>query len=194
MTSRSLITYVAWLAVPAGASMAVAQATSLPSAGDVDESLFRDGLRQRGLTEWLDQYFADTPPVDEADARLRQREQLLEEATAADLTVNQRRTLVNRAGAILSSLITEHPEHPARLRWQLELPRSARTPRSPGVQRPAAVRSPRARPTGRRRTERPRGRDARDASARDRPGLAGARNPRRGGDRAGDFVWLAARS
>ncbi len=106
-----------------GTTTAVAQVSTLPSAGHLDESLFREGLRQRGLTDWLEQYLADTPPLEDVDARLRQREKLLDEAAKPALTDDQRRTLVTEASAILSSLISEHPGHSARLRWRFELAR-----------------------------------------------------------------------
>jgi hypothetical protein len=89
--------------------------------GTVDEGTFREGLRKRGLDAWLDAYLAETPPVDEADSRLREREQLLEQAGRADLPSDERRELLRRARGILEELIKTHPKHAGRPRWLLEL-------------------------------------------------------------------------
>lgn len=115
----------------------VSLAASLPAAGwlpvsaappagaerELDEAAFREGLRQRGLTDWLDQHLADVPPISPADAQLRERERLLDAAAAPGLTRQVRREKVDAAGAILSRLITEYPQHPARLTWLIELAR-----------------------------------------------------------------------
>lgn len=90
------------------------------SAAPPDDSQFRDGLRERGLTEWLAQYFADTPAVDPVDARLRERERLLQEAADAGLAP-ERPQLVQQAGGILVELLRKYPDHPGRLRWRMEL-------------------------------------------------------------------------
>jgi len=92
----------------------------IPPAGYVDEALFREQLRQRGLTDWLQQYYADTPVPDEIDARFRRRESLLARAAEPGALTHDRRAKVAEASAILTSLIAEHPEHPSRLRWLFE--------------------------------------------------------------------------
>ena len=77
----------------------VVAAESLPAAGALDESAFRDGLRQRGLTDWLEQYLSDTPPVDEIDAQLRRRESLLDQAARTGLSEPERRATATEAAA-----------------------------------------------------------------------------------------------
>ena len=77
----------------------------------MDDSLFRDGLRERGLADWLNQYLAESPPTDAADARLREREKLLQEAAAAPDGAQQRR-LIEQASSILTDLLDKHPNHP----------------------------------------------------------------------------------
>lgn len=90
---------------------------------DMNEAAFRAGLRQRGLEALLEQYLADTPPAGPVDEQLRRRERLLAEAQSPNVTRTRRRELVRAAGNILSTLIENHPEHPARLSWRLELAR-----------------------------------------------------------------------
>ncbi len=104
----------------AAAMLGVASAHSF--AAPLDDSLFRDGLRERGLAEWLDQHLADEPPADATDAILRKREKLLEEAAVAT-SVEDRRRATEQASLILRDLLANHPDHPSRLRWQLDLAR-----------------------------------------------------------------------
>jgi len=90
---------------------------------DVDEAAFREGLRQRGLDDWLDQHLADLPPVSPVDEQLRLRDKLLAEAGARDTSRRLRQQKVVEAGKILSQLLANHPDHPGRLAWRLELAR-----------------------------------------------------------------------
>lgn len=101
------------------------RAQAEPSQPDAatDEIRFREGLRQRGLDEWLEQYLTETPPVDAVDAALRDRERLLQEASAPGRPHQERRGKIQEAGEILSQLVANHPAHPARPGWQLELAR-----------------------------------------------------------------------
>jgi tetratricopeptide (TPR) repeat protein len=101
-------------------------------AASLDDSLFREGLRERGLAEWLDQYLADTPPADATDAMLRERETLLEQAATAK-SVDDQRSAAEQASRILRDLLAKHPEHPSRLRWQFELARDLLERTEPGV-------------------------------------------------------------
>lgn len=90
---------------------------------EAEESAFREGLRQRGLDEWLDEYLAATPPVSVVDGQLRRREALLAQATAQGTTRRQRQQLVVEASHALSQLIEKYPDHPARAAWRMELVR-----------------------------------------------------------------------
>ena len=92
-------------------------------AADLDEAAFRQGLRERGLTEWLDQYLKDTPPADAVDARLRQYEVLLAEADQATVSPAQRETMLTQADEILAKLIDDYPSHQKRMRWSMGLAR-----------------------------------------------------------------------
>ena len=107
-----------WIALMILSSGARAQPAVLPNPGELDESVFREGLRQRGLSTWLEQYEADTPAIDEIDAELRRREKLLTEADT--LLPAERARRIERADRILIALLAEHPEHRYRMRWQLE--------------------------------------------------------------------------
>ncbi len=110
-----------------------AQTASMPAAEVFDESAFREGLRQRGLTHWLEQYLSDTPPVDDVDRELRRREKLLLDLQRPELSAQQRQQIVEEAGGILKQLLKAHTDHPSRLQWRLELARDAMERVDPGV-------------------------------------------------------------
>lgn len=112
------------------ATLGVASLHSL--AAPLDDSLFRDGLRERGLADWVDQYLADTPPIDAIDTRLREREKLLEQAATAK-SADDQRAAVEQASRILRDLLANHPDHPSGLRWQLELARDLLERLDPGA-------------------------------------------------------------
>ena len=117
----SLPVMVAYVLIAAPATQA--QVTTMPAVDELDESAFRMGLRERGLTDWLEQYLADVPPINEVDAQLRKREQQLAVAADTKLPNAQRRSAVAEASEILTKLIAEHRHHPARMGWQMELAR-----------------------------------------------------------------------
>lgn len=104
------------------ATAALAPAGNSSTGPALDESLFREGLRERGLTDWLQQYLADTPTADVVDARLREREKLLEQAASAP-PGPQRQRLIEQAHRLLADLPDAYPDHPGRLRWRFELAR-----------------------------------------------------------------------
>lgn len=108
-------------------------AESRASTTDLDEFAFREGLRRRGLTEWLSQYDADHPAADPVAQQLRRRDDLLAEADRADLLPYERRGRVAEANAILRALVAEHTNHASRLKWQLELVRDELDRRDPGA-------------------------------------------------------------
>lgn len=109
------------LVVPACAAAASVPA-SMPAFGPPDDAVFREGLRQRGLTSWLGQYLAETP-ADAVDSRLREREALLEAATTRPAADPVRADLLRRAHDILENLLQNEPRHPGRLHWLLEAAR-----------------------------------------------------------------------
>ena len=104
---------------------ATAPAVALPAPGFVDEALFRESLRRRGLGDWLGQYAADSQPADEIDSQFRRREVLLARLNDARLPFYERQQIVSQAGSILTGLINAHPEHPSSLWWRFELARDA---------------------------------------------------------------------
>ncbi|MEP0842746.1 MAG: hypothetical protein HRF43_08545, partial [Phycisphaerae bacterium] len=110
----------AWVGLTSGAARGAAPSTR-PAARELDESAFREGLRLRGLDDWLEQYLADSPPVSDVDERLRQRERLLAEAAFAARRECRRK--VEQASAILTDLVQRFPQHPFRGPWRLELAR-----------------------------------------------------------------------
>lgn len=85
------------------------------------ESTFREGLRRRGLDDWLQQYLAETEPVDEIDAALREREKLLARARQEDINYINKQECLRQASRVLETLLEKYPEHPARLRWRYDL-------------------------------------------------------------------------
>lgn len=93
----------------------------------VDDVVFYEALRARGLHAWLEQEWANRPPADEVEDRLRQRDQLLAEAGVQGYAPEPRSLprpdLMQAASDILVQLISDHPASPARLRWQYELAR-----------------------------------------------------------------------
>jgi hypothetical protein len=88
----------------------------------VDEAALCDGLRERGLNAWLEQYLADTPPIDEADRLLRKREALLA-GGGVSLSRSDRRKNARRASDLLIAAIAKTPGDPRWLRGRIELAR-----------------------------------------------------------------------
>ncbi|NLX20422.1 MAG: hypothetical protein GXY55_01965 [Phycisphaerae bacterium] len=96
-----------------------------PLSPALDEAAFRQGLRQRGLLDWLEQHEADHPPADEADAQIRRRERLLARWSNPDTPPQEQRASLTEATAILKALIERHPDHPGHARWLMEAARDA---------------------------------------------------------------------
>lgn len=101
-------------------SAAPSSAPALPP--EVDEAVFRDGLRQRGLQSWLDQYLEQTPAIDDADRLLREREALLAEAIVATSS-EVRQARQRDATARLREAIARLDDDPRGLRCRFELAR-----------------------------------------------------------------------
>lgn len=129
--SQFACTMVAIITV-AGAPPSIAQTTQ-PAIAHIDEAAFRAGLRERGLTEWLDQYAADEPAMDGVDARLREREALLEKAVKVAGRGGDASEAVEEAHGILIHLLDGHRDHPGRLRWHLESARDCLERLDPAV-------------------------------------------------------------
>jgi len=168
---------VAGLLACAGGVAAEKRAATLPAAGWLDESAFREGLRRRGLGEWLAQYEVDHPPADAVDARLRRREALLAELDESNVPPYERRPKIEQAHAILTSLIESQPDHPARLSWMLASAAPG-TDRAGGVLPRFDVRAARSGPADGGRSQQPGDRDIKRASR-----VSGTHVGRRGGAR-----------
>jgi len=89
------------------------------SPGAVDELVFREGLRRRGLVDWLAQHDADHRPDDPVEARFRRRDALLAELETGEVPPHIRRKRIAEARAILTELIASERQHPGRLDWML---------------------------------------------------------------------------
>jgi hypothetical protein len=112
----------------------VASSAQPPRTGsDLSEAAFRQGLRERGLTDWLELYLEDTPPVDEADAKFREYERLVADANSETKLPLQREALFEQADAILSELIAGYPGHPQRMYWSMALARDLLEKRNPAA-------------------------------------------------------------
>ncbi len=99
----------------------------------LNEAAFREGLRQRGLEDWLDQYFQDRSPADEVEEALRGRESLLEQAERPSTPPGQRKQLIDQAGRILADMVDRNPRHPVRLYGRIEMARDLLERRDPAA-------------------------------------------------------------
>lgn len=87
-------------------------------------AIFREGLRQRGLTELLDKHLRDYPPLNASAVILMQREVKLAEFADPNRPMAERRAAVAEANKLLDRLIRENPDDPRTLEWQLLLAHS----------------------------------------------------------------------
>lgn len=92
----------------------------------VDDTVFREALRVRGLSGWLESQAA-SEPVDEIAERIRERERLLTQAGVPGFAPapsdRPQPQAVRRASEMLIELLVRHAAHPDRWRWQYELAR-----------------------------------------------------------------------
>jgi hypothetical protein len=106
-----------------------APAASSPSDWPAEErrlsnKRFRDGLKQRGLTEMLALHLRTFPPDDVAAGLLIQRELMLARAVDPTSSPAQRRDALIEANRLLAELIDAVPDDPRRPDWQLTLANS----------------------------------------------------------------------
>lgn len=106
-----------------GAFPAFGQTRPSDGAAFFYEVTFREGLRQRGLGDWLDQYRQDRPPADAVEEALRRRENLVEQAERPSTSPGQRKQIIDEANRILADAVDQNPQHPVRLYGRLELAR-----------------------------------------------------------------------
>jgi tetratricopeptide (TPR) repeat protein len=109
---------IALLALPPAAR---AQPTTRSAVDErLDAAEFRRGLEKRGLTELLELYDRQRQASQTRDinARLAERERLLDVCTDIETDPAARKAACDDATAILGALIAKYPDHPQRLRWQ----------------------------------------------------------------------------
>lgn len=118
--SRSACAMICWIILCSPVCWALDAAVFLDPVKQDDAVLFREALRERGLTSWVEQFDADRPNPDQVELVMRRRASLLTEAAAVTLTDDERRPRLEQAHDILLQLIASQPDHRSRLYWLLE--------------------------------------------------------------------------
>jgi len=85
---------------------------------------FREGLKQRGLTELLELHLVDFPPTTESESLLLMRDMALTRHSDPTRSLSDRRAALAEANDFLQQLIDARPDDPRRLAWRLELAES----------------------------------------------------------------------
>ena len=111
------------VAIAAVASAGAPEAAS-PEDRRLDATEFRQGLRQRGLTELLELYLREAPPADPVEALLLERDLRLAQHADPALPHAQRRAALNDANRTLERLIAEHADDLRAFDWRIQLGRS----------------------------------------------------------------------
>ena len=95
-----------------------------PEKRRFDAAEFHEGLRKRGLTEFLALHLKEHPPADEIEAILLNRDTKLAEYADPSRSPSERMDAVDAANRLLESLIGQHPDDKRARKWRLELGRS----------------------------------------------------------------------
>ncbi|UCF33849.1 MAG: hypothetical protein JSV78_00785, partial [Phycisphaerales bacterium] len=90
----------------------------------LNPSLFRTGLKERGLTEILELHLRDYPPRNPTSQLLLKREIKLAQYADPALDRDERQAAIAEANRLLEQLIDNRPNDPRRLDWQLTLAHS----------------------------------------------------------------------
>lgn len=85
---------------------------------------FREGLKQRGLSEMLELHLADFPPSTESEALLLMRDMRLARYSDPSRSLDERRAALADANDLLARLILVRPDDPRRFHWRIELAES----------------------------------------------------------------------
>lgn len=95
-----------------------------PEESRLDDEVFREALKRRGLTELLDLHLRDFPPPGRTARRLMERDVKL--AVVADLSLSHDARLAAAADAndILQGIIINEPGDPRRFEWRFALAHS----------------------------------------------------------------------
>ncbi|MCP4590467.1 MAG: tetratricopeptide repeat protein [bacterium] len=95
-----------------------------PEDRRLDPAEFRQGLRARGLTELLELYLEDVPPIDDDEHLLLRREINLARFADASRSPADRRAALLEANRTLETLINQRSDAPRSFDWRTELVRS----------------------------------------------------------------------
>jgi hypothetical protein len=90
----------------------------------LNPSLFRTGLKERGLTEILELHLRDYPPRNPISQLLLKREIKLAQYADPALDRDERQAAIAEANRLLEQLIDNRPNDPRRIDWQLTLAHS----------------------------------------------------------------------
>lgn len=112
-------------AVPRAAAQPRSEKPSPPAEETrLGQTTFRNGLKNRGLTELLELHLHDFPPAGEAEALLLYRDVKLAHYADANKSPEARHAAVTEANQILESLIAKHPDDMRSFQWRFDLARS----------------------------------------------------------------------
>ncbi|MFQ6049078.1 MAG: hypothetical protein ACE5K7_06920, partial [Phycisphaerae bacterium] len=109
------------VALAVGLGLARPAAAQQAEQRRLDTAEFCQGLLDRGLTELFDFFLQQHRPADAIEAALLQRLQQLRLYSDDSREVSTRLAALDKAIAILRSLIAEHPDDPRNPRWRLQL-------------------------------------------------------------------------
>ncbi|MCH7527604.1 MAG: hypothetical protein IID39_09215, partial [Planctomycetes bacterium] len=113
------------LALAAFSSAAVAAPDSpYPEGARFGESAFRNGLKERGLTDLLALHLREHPPNDAVEAGLLARDVKLTESADPSRSAAKRAAALTEANRLLDALIEEHSADARVREWQMELAQS----------------------------------------------------------------------
>ena len=106
------------------AALAVGDVWAGPEDRRLDPAKFREGLKERGLTELLELYLNEVPPADPIEALLLERDiRLAQHADPARPDAERRNALIE-ANRLLERLIAEHPDDLRAFDWRMQLGRA----------------------------------------------------------------------
>ena len=106
------------------AVFAVRSVQAGPEDRRLDAAKFREGLKGRGLTELLELYLSEVPPVDPVEALLLERDIRLVQHADPGRPDAERRDALLEANRLLERLIAEHPGDLRAFEWRMELGRA----------------------------------------------------------------------
>lgn len=126
MTQRHALLILTLLACPAPGHLSAQPPDPgvPPEERRLDESIFRSGLKRRGLDELLELHLRDFPPRDVGSRLMMERDIKLAQFADASLPWPERRGAITEANRLLARLIELRANDPERLEWRLTLAKS----------------------------------------------------------------------